>query len=98
VNPILIDLSKQLPSTAKTSIFIHQSKKYKDIAAQAKSEMDCLKKYDVWVEEDQEVEIFLKENGYEKWLSNCENEDRLKLIGFLKLLIELCEDLIEEDS
>ena len=39
---------------------------------------------------------FLRQNGYEKWLIDCQDEDRLRLIGFLNLIVGFCEELTEE--
>ena len=43
VNPILLDLSKELPKPAQSLIFISESKSYDEIAAQAKNEMNRFK-------------------------------------------------------
>ena len=97
MNPILSDLAKQLPDTAQTSSLINECKNYKEIAIQARSEMVWLKKYDFWTDEGQEIKRSLTENGYEQWLRDCEEDDRLRLIGVLELIFELCEELEEEE-
>jgi hypothetical protein len=39
----------------------------------------------------------LNQNGYENLLTDLDEEDRLILMGTLKLIIELAEELAEED-
>ena len=38
----------------------------------------------------------LKQNGYEEWLHDMEDDDRLRLCGVLQMISELSEELNEE--
>ena len=38
----------------------------------------------------------LKENGYEKWLKDMEEEDRIRMCGILQMIADLAQELIEK--
>ena len=83
--------------SAESSIFISKSKSYREIAVQAQNEMDWLKEYDVFGGEDQKAVNILRQNGYKKWLIDCqEYEDRIRLIGFLSLIVGFSKEMSEE--
>ena len=96
VHPILIDLGKQLPNETQTLQFIEGSKKYNEIADQARKEMYCLGNLENVLDDGQTGETILFNCGYEIWLKDAEDDDRLKLIGALKLIAEFCEEIEKE--
>jgi hypothetical protein len=95
-HPILIELSQQLPETSKTYIFIQGSENFSQVAAQAKQEFLCLNKLDTDVGNGITGRDQLSKDGYESWLKEMEEDDRLVLIGSLQLIVELAEELAEE--
>ena len=38
----------------------------------------------------------LKKNGYENWLKDMEEEDRLRICGVLQMIVDLAQELDEE--
>ena len=91
-HPILTDLSKSLPKNSITYKYIHGPENFEKVAAQAREEFECLSELDA----DPARKKQLTEYGYEDTLKDLEDEDRLRLIGVLKLVIELAEELAEE--
>ena len=96
VHPILIDLAKQLPIETQTLQFIEESKSYEEIAGQARKEMYCLGNLENVLDDGQTGETILFNSGYEVWLKDAEDDDRLRLIGALKLIAEFCEEIDED--
>ena len=47
------------------------------------------------IEEGKMGKEILQQSGYDGWLKDAENEDKLRLIGVLKLIIDFCEELAE---
>ena len=95
-NPILKDFSRQLPKHSQTLQFVQESKSYVEIALQARREISCLRNLECVVFDDQTGESILKKSGYNEWLKDFEDEDRLRLIGVLKLIVDFCEESGEE--
>ena len=99
-NPILMEMSKQLPDTVQTFKHIQEGKSYEDIVIQAKKEMFCLRNREGQMENGQSTQSVLEESGYRFLLENSdeedENEERLRLMGTLQLIAELSEDLAED--
>ena len=96
INPILLDLSKQLPDAIETMQLIKGFRSYRNIAIQARKELYCLGNLEGFMEDGQSMKSILQQNGYTTWLENYEEEDRLRLIGTLRLIAELSEELSEE--
>ncbi len=86
-HPILIELSEQLLETSTTFKYIQGPESYSQVATQAQEEFfgNGLSGRDQ-----------LAQYGYENWLKDMEEEDRLYLIGTLRLVIDLAEELAEE--
>jgi hypothetical protein len=102
-HPILIELSEQLPETSKIYKYIHGPENFAEIATQAKKDFSCLSDLQGNLANGLSERTHLAQNGYDTWLMSMDADDendadekRLRLIGFLKLIIELAEELEEE--
>ena len=95
-NPILIELSEQLLETSTTFKYIQGSESYSQVATQAQEELLCLSDLDADRGNGISGRDQLAQYGYENWLKDMEEEDRLYLIGTLRLVIDLAEELAEE--
>ena len=102
-HPILIELSEQLPETSITYKYIHGPESFSQIAIQAKEESLCLSDLETKLGNGLLGRAYLLQSGYEVWLKAMDadedgsaDDERLRLIGFLKLIIELAEELEEE--
>ena len=97
-NPILIELAEQLPSNSKIYQMIMTSQNYAEIITQAKEDFFSFGNIES-VSENGETGInILKQNGYEEWLHDMEEEDRLRICGVLQMIAELSEELNEESD
>ena len=92
-NPILIEMSKQLPDSVQTFKDIQEPKNYEDIVVQARKEIFCLRNLERSMEDGQSAKTFLQQNGYQFLLENPDDEvameERLELLGTLQLIAEL---------
>jgi hypothetical protein len=100
-HPILIELSGQLPETSATYKYIHGPESFSQIASQAKEEFLCLSGLETTLDNRLLGRAYLLQSGYEIWLKAMDadgdaDDERLRLMGFLKLIIELAEELEEE--
>jgi hypothetical protein len=95
-NPILIELSEQLLETSTTFKYIQGPESYSQVATQAQEEFLCLSDLDADRGNGISGRDQLAQYGYENWLKDMEEEDRLYLIGTLRLVIDLAEELAEE--
>ena len=48
------------------------------------------------MENGQIARSVLEENGYRAWLGNSDQEERLRVLGALKLIADLAEDLADD--
>ncbi len=102
-NPILIEISESIPETSRTFRFIHGPESFAEVAAQAREEFLCLSDLDADLGNGLSGRTQLAQYGYENWLKELDDDhegdgddNRLRLIGFLKLIIELADELAEE--
>jgi hypothetical protein len=95
-HPILIELSQQLPDTSTTCKFIQGPESFAQVVTQAREEFLCLSDLEADRGNGHSGRDQLVQNGYENWLKDMEEDDRMVLIGTLKLIIELAEELAEE--
>ena len=99
-NPILIEMSEELPDSIQTFKDIQEPKSYEEIVVQARKEIFCLRNMERLMEDGQSAKSFLQKNGYQFLLENSNEEDeleeRLRLLGTLQLIAELSEDLAED--
>ena len=99
-NPILIEMSQELPDSIQTFKYIQEPKSYEEIVVQARKEIFCLRNLERDMEDGQSAKSFLKNNGYQFLLEESDEEDeleeRMRLLGTLQLIAELSEELAEE--
>ena len=102
-HPILIELSEQLPETSTTYKYIHGPETFSQVATQAKEDFSFLSDLESGLGNESSARNHLMKSGYESWLKAIDednegdaDDERLRLIGFLKLIIELAEELVEE--
>ncbi len=94
-HPILIELSQQLPENSTTCKYINGPESFSQVFTQAKEEFSWLSDLDT--DRGQGARTHLTQNGYENLLKDMDEEDRLILLGTLKLIIDLAEELAEEE-
>ena len=101
-HPILIELSEQLPDTSITYKFIHGPESFSQIANQAQQDFLSLSDLESKLDSGILGRTHLLQSGYEDWLNVMDadaegdaDDERIRLIGFLKLIIELAEELEE---
>ena len=99
-NPILIEMSQELPDSIQTFKYIQEPKSYEEIVVQARKEIICLRNLDRNMDDGQSAKSFLQKNGYQFLLENSDKEDeleeRMRLLGTLQLIAELSEELAED--
>ena len=95
-HPILIELSQQLPETSKACKYIQGAESFSQVVTQAQEEFSCLSDLDADWGNGFSGRTQLAQNGDDNWLKDMEEDDRLRLMGALKLIIELAEELAEE--
>ena len=95
-NPILIELAEQLPPSSKIYKLIMTSKNYSVIISQAKEDFFCFGDMEDKFKDGMTGIQILKQNGYEEWLHEMEDDDRLRICGVLQMIAELSEELNDE--
>lgn len=99
-NPILIEMSSELPDSIQSYKDIQEPKNYADIVVQARKEIFCLRDLERSMEDGQSAKSFLLDNGYQFLFENSgeenELEERMRLLGTLQLIAELSEELAED--
>jgi hypothetical protein len=99
-NPILIEMSQELPDSIQTFKYIQEPKSYEEIVVQARKEIFCLRNLERNMEDGQSAKSFLQKSGYQFLLENSDEEDemeeRMRLLGTLQLISELSEELAED--
>lgn len=95
-NPILIEMADQLPETSKAFQLIVTSVDYPSIVAQTKEDFYCFADLEKKRENGMTGLENLKRNGYDSWLKDKEEEDRLRMCGFLQMIADLAQELDED--
>jgi|TARA_B110000263_G_scaffold190787_1_gene168578 hypothetical protein len=102
-NPILNEISESIPESSTTYRYIHGPESFAEVATQASQEFLCLSDLTADLGNGLSGRTQLVQYGYENWLKDLDDDhedegddNRLRLIGFLKLIIELSEELAEE--
>ena len=95
-NPILIEMADQLPPASKSFQLITTSVEYPRIIDQASEDFYCFADLETKRESGMTGLATLKKNGYEKWLKDMEEEDRLRICGVLQMIVDLAQELDEE--
>ena len=95
-NPILIEMADQLPQTSKSFQLITTSIEYPRIIDQAREDFYCFADLETKRESGMTGLATLKKNGYQNWLKDMEEEDRLRICGVLQMIVDLAQELDEE--
>ena len=94
-NPILIEMASQLPETSKLYQLVMISVDYSSIFDQAKEDFFGFADIEKEIKNGMKGTALLKQNGYDKYLLDMEEEDRLRMCGILQMLADLAQDLDE---
>ena len=95
-HPILAELSGQLPESAHTFKRIQEAAGYEEINAQAQKDIACLESLEGNLEDGQPAKVVLEQSGYREWLAASDQDERLRVLGALKLIADVSEDLAED--
>jgi hypothetical protein len=95
-NPILIEMASQLPETSKLFQFVMTSVDYSLIFDQAKEDFFGYANLHKEIKNGMTGLAMLKQNGYENYLRDMEEEDRLRMCGIIQMLADLAQELDEE--
>jgi len=100
VHPILEPLIVQVPVTALSRKLIEEGRVYKDIVEQLTQEQQWLHNPHSIYDKNRKGTYLLEENGYAEWLKDAEEDDFIRMVGVLQLILEtfsaLQEDLDED--
>ncbi len=92
-NPILIEMADQLPESSKAFQLITTSIDYSMIIDQVKEDFYCFADLEKERKNGMKGLDILKQNGYEKFLKDLEEEDRLRISGVLQMIADLAKEL-----
>ncbi len=95
-HPILAELSQQLPESAHTFQYIQEPAHFEKIAVQARNDIACLENLDGHLEDGRPAKTILEQNGCQAWLEASDQDERLRVLGALRLIADLSEDLAED--
>ncbi len=95
-HPILAELAQQLPDSAHTSQFILKPSGAEEIAAQALKDISCLENLEGHLNDGRPSKSVLEESGYRAWLEGSDSDERLRVLGALRLIADLSEELAED--
>ena len=95
-NPILIEMASELPETSKLYQLVMTSIDYSSIFDQAKEDFFGFADIEKEIKNGMTGLALLKQNGYENYLEDMEEEDRLRMCGILQMLADLAQELDED--
>ena len=95
-NPILIEMASQLPETSKLYQLVMTSVDYSLIFDQASEDFFCFADLDKEIKNGMTGLVMLTQNGYDNYLRDMEDEDRLRMCGILQMLADLAQELDED--
>jgi hypothetical protein len=95
-NPVLIEMAGQLPQASKLYKLVMSSIDYATIFDQAKEDFFGLADLEKEIKDGMTGLAMLKQNGYESYLQDMEEEDRLRLCGIIQMLADLAQELDED--
>ncbi len=95
-HPILAELSRQLPDSARTFQYIQEPSGFGEITTQAQIDISCLENLEGCLEDGRPAKSVLEESGYRVWLEDSDSDERLRVLGALKLIADVSEDLTED--
>ena len=92
-NPILIEMADQLPESSKAFQLIMTCIDYSMIIDQVKEVFFCFADLENERKNGMKGLDSLRQNGYEKFLKDLEEEDRLRICGVLQMIADLAKEL-----
>lgn len=95
-NPVLIEMADQLPQASKLYQLVMTSVDYSAIFGQAREDFFCFADFEKEIENGMTGLAVLKQNGYESYLEDMEEEDRLRMCGVIQMLADLAQELDED--
>ena len=95
-HPILEPLVVQVPDTALSRKLIEKESTHKEIIQQLTHEQQWLRDPESSCDKNRTGIWYLEQNGYKEWLADAEEEDFIRMVGVLQLILETCSAL-EED-
>ena len=95
-NPILIEMASELPETSKLYQLVMTSVDYSSIFDQAKEDFFGFADIEKEIKNGMTGLAVLTQNGYENYLRDMEEEDRLRMCGILQMLADLAKELDED--
>jgi hypothetical protein len=95
-NPILIEMASQLPETSKLYQLVMTSEDYSSIFDQASEDFFGFVDLDKEVKNVMTGLVMLTQSGYENYLRDMEEEDRLRMCGIIQMLADLAKELDED--
>ena len=95
-NPILIEMADQLPESSKAFQLIMASVDYPVFIDQTKEDFYCFADLEKERNNGMKSLDVLKQNGYEKFLNDMEEEDRLRMCGVLQMIADLAQELNDD--
>ena len=100
-HPILEPLIAQLPYTAFSRKLIEENRNYENIAPQLTNERKWCRGPQSMDDENKTGCWHLEQNGYAEWLKDAEDEDFVRMVGVLQLILETfsaLEESLDEDD
>ena len=97
-NAVLLTMTDPLPETAVTKVMASAGTSYAEIAIQAEFDWQCLAHLETVQKESKTGREWLRENGYGDWLDGADSEDRISMLGWLKMITDMTQDLAEEEA
>ena len=95
-NLILIEMASELPETSKLYQLVMTSVDYSSIFDQAKEDFFGFADIEKEIKNGMTGLAVLTQNGYENYLRDMEEEDRLRMCGILQMLADLAQELDED--
>ena len=97
-NAVLLSIADHLPESAATKVMIREGKSNARIFTQADLDLWCLANLEAIYEGSKTGQECLRENGYGHWLDEADMEDRIRMLGWLKMIADMTEELDEEED
>ena len=101
IHPILEPLIIQVPDTALSRKLIEEERSYKEITQQLIHEQQWLHGLNSCNDTNRTGISHLEQNGYTEWLKDAEEEDFVRMVGVLQLILETfsaLEESLDEDD
>lgn len=97
-NTVLLSMTDPLPDSAATKIMTSAGKSYAEISIQAGFDWQCLAHLEDVQKESKTGREWLRKNGYGNWLDGADQEDRICMLGWLKMILDMTQDMAEEED